>query len=80
MQAARIDWNLAETKAKQCVLESLEKKKLSDGYSFKNSTREDRRHGSFKISESKGGVWKDFATGEGGKGYISLVLYLEGTA
>ena len=45
----------------------------------KNPTREDKNIGSFSVivlGESSG-VWKDFATGDGGSNFISLVMYIK---
>jgi hypothetical protein len=47
-------------------------------YIARNPRREDQHPGSFKINY-RSGVWKDFATGDGGKDFISLVAYLRGT-
>ena len=44
-------------------------------YSVKNPRRMDRRAGSFKINIDTG-LWCDFATGEGGRDFISLGAYL----
>ena len=46
-------------------------------YVVKNPTRNDREPGSFKINY-RTGVWKDFATGDGGGNFVSLVAYLRG--
>jgi putative DNA primase/helicase len=43
-------------------------------YVVKNPRRDDRAPGSFKIN-IRTGVWKDFASGEGGADLISLVAY-----
>ncbi|KZK93363.1 hypothetical protein PsAD5_03078 [Pseudovibrio sp. Ad5] len=44
-------------------------------YTVKNPRRMDRRAGSFKINIASG-LWCDFATGEGGRDFISLGAYL----
>jgi hypothetical protein len=44
-----------------------------------NPTRADRKPGSFSVNY-KLGIWKDFATEEGGSDLISLVAYLQGTS
>jgi hypothetical protein len=46
-------------------------------YVVKNPTRNDGRAGSFSINY-RTGVWKDFATGDGGGDFVSLVAYLRG--
>jgi putative DNA primase/helicase len=46
-------------------------------YEVRNPTRHDKNPGSFKINY-KTGVWKDFASGEGGSDLISLVAYVRG--
>jgi putative DNA primase/helicase len=46
-------------------------------YQVCNPTRDDERPGSFSINY-KTGVWKDFATGEGGGDLISLCAYVHG--
>lgn len=46
-------------------------------YVVKNPTRNDREPGSFNINY-RTGVWKDFATGDGGGDFVSLVAYLRG--
>jgi hypothetical protein len=46
-------------------------------YVVKNPTRDDRNPGSFTINY-KTGIWKDFASGEGGSDLISLVAYVGG--
>jgi Protein of unknown function (DUF3987) len=48
-------------------------------YIARNPTRVDRNPGSFSINHISG-VWKDFATEEGGSDLISLVAYLHGTS
>jgi len=40
-----------------------------------NPRREDRHVGSFKINV-RNGRWADFATGDGGSGFISLAAYV----
>ena len=47
-------------------------------YIAKNPRRNDQHAGSFSVNY-KSGIWKDFATGDGGKDIISLVAYLRGT-
>ena len=49
----------------------------SRDYVVRNPTRDDKNPGSFKINY-KTGVWKDFASGEGGSDLISLVAYVRG--
>lgn len=44
-----------------------------------NPTRDDHRPGSFVI-DIRTGVWKDFATGDGGGDIISLYAYLHNTS
>jgi hypothetical protein len=44
-------------------------------YVVKNPTRNDKNPGSFKINY-KTGVWKDFASGDGGSDLISLLAYI----
>jgi hypothetical protein len=46
-----------------------------DQYVVRNPRRDDKTPGSFKIN-SRTGVWKDFATGDGGGDLISLVAGL----
>jgi hypothetical protein len=46
-------------------------------YVVKNPCRNDERPGSFTINY-RDGVWKDFATDDGGSDFISLVAYLKG--
>jgi hypothetical protein len=46
-------------------------------YVVKNPCRNDGRPGSFTINY-RDGVWKDFATDDGGSDFISLVAYLKG--
>lgn len=46
-------------------------------YVVRNPRRDDKTPGSFKINYRLG-VWKDFATGDGGSDLISLVAYLRG--
>ena len=48
-----------------------------DEYVVRNPRRDDKTPGSFKIN-SRTGVWKDFATGDGGGDLISLVAYVDG--
>jgi AAA domain len=47
-------------------------------YIARNPTRVDKNPGSFSVNYQSG-VWKDFATEEGGSDLISLVAYLQGT-
>lgn len=42
-----------------------------------NPKRSDRHFGSFSIN-TRSGVWKDFATGDGGGDVISLIAFLDG--
>src|SRR5262249_15710003 len=55
-------------------------KRIGKEYVALNPTREDRRHGSFKvvIFGDRAGVWADFATGDRGGDPISLAAYLFG--
>jgi len=46
-------------------------------YVVKNPTRSDSSEGSFKVNTATG-VWKDFASGDGGGDLVSLVAYLQG--
>jgi putative DNA primase/helicase len=46
-------------------------------YIVRNPRRDDKHAGSFKINY-RTGVWKDFATGDGGGDLISLVAYVRG--
>ena len=46
-------------------------------YVVRNPRRDDKNPGSFKINY-KTGVWKDFASGDGGDDLISLVAYVRG--
>jgi hypothetical protein len=46
-------------------------------YQVRNPTRDDKQPGSFSINY-KSGVWKDFATGDGGGDLISLLAYVRG--
>ncbi len=46
-------------------------------YIVKNPCRNDGRPGSFSINY-RSGVWKDFATGDGGSDFVSLFAYLKG--
>jgi hypothetical protein len=48
-------------------------------YVVRNPTRIDKTPGSFSIN-CKSGIWRDFATQEGGSDLISLVAYLQGTS
>jgi hypothetical protein len=48
-------------------------------YIARNPTRADKNPGSFSVNY-KSGIWKDFATEEGGSDLISLVAYLQGTS
>jgi putative DNA primase/helicase len=49
----------------------------SSQYVVKNPNRDDGKAGSFTINHEKG-VWKDFATGDGGGDLISLAAYIWG--
>jgi hypothetical protein len=46
-------------------------------YVCTNPRRDDKSPGSFKINFVKNGVWKDFASGEGGSDFISLVSHVK---
>src|SRR6516162_10907607 len=46
-------------------------------YVVRNPRRDDRNPGSFSINW-KSGVWKDFATGDGGGDFVSLGAFLWG--
>ena len=46
-------------------------------YIVRNPRRDDRQAGSFSINY-RPGVWKDFATGDGGSDLISLQAYVKG--
>ncbi len=46
-----------------------------DEYVALNPRRDDRHLGSFKINLTKG-CWYEFATGDGGRGTVSLVAYI----
>jgi Protein of unknown function (DUF3987) len=46
-------------------------------YIVRNPSRNDKNPGSFKINY-RTGVWKDFATSDGGSDFISLVAYIRG--
>ena len=46
-----------------------------DEYVVRNPTRDDRRPGNFKINV-RNGLWCDLATGDAGRGAISLAAYL----
>ena len=46
-------------------------------YIAKNPCRNDERPGSFSINY-RSGIWKDFATEDGGSDFISLVAYVKG--
>lgn len=48
-------------------------------YVVKNPRRNDERPGSFSINY-RSGIWKDFATDDGGADFISLVAYLRGSS
>ena len=47
-------------------------------YIVRNPRRDDQHAGSFKINY-RTGVWKDFATGDGGGDLISLVAFVRGS-
>ena len=47
-------------------------------YIVRNPRRDDQHAGSFAINY-RTGVWKDFATGDGGGDLISLVAYVRGS-
>jgi hypothetical protein len=67
--------------AAQAVLPILLRRWLPDGhlegdeFVALNPTRNDRHKGSFKVNVENG-LWADYATGDGGRGAISLVAYL----
>src|SRR6516162_10179993 len=46
-------------------------------YVVRNPKRDDQNPGSFSINY-RSGVWKDFATGEGGGDFISLFAFVRG--
>ena len=71
--------NTAALRSARPLLESLLPggKFRSLEYVVKNPRRTDEQPGSFSINY-KTGVWKDFATNDGGSDLISLVAYLEG--
>jgi AAA domain len=46
-------------------------------YIVRNPTRDDKNPGSFTINY-RTGIWKDFATGDGGSDLISLLAYVRG--
>ena len=46
-------------------------------YIVRNPRRDDQHAGSFKINY-RTGLWKDFATGDGGGDLISLLAYVRG--
>lgn len=48
-------------------------------YVVRNPTRADAQPGSFKVNINSG-VWKDFASGDGGGDLVSLVAYLQGSS
>ena len=48
-------------------------------YSALNPRRADHAAGSFKVNVVKG-VWRDFASDEGGGDLVSLVAYLDGVS
>lgn len=51
-------------------------KAIMGEWSPRNPRRNDRKPGSFKIN-MRSGVWRDFATGDGGSDPVSLVAYIE---
>jgi uncharacterized protein (DUF927 family) len=80
--AKRVDFS-AVSSAALSALDFLVPRLLPSGYRSagewvaRNPTRNDSRHGSFKIN-MKTGVWSDFATGDKGGDVIDLVAYLHG--
>ena len=65
--------------ARQLLQELLPGGKFQgDEYVVRNPLRNDRHPGSFKINY-RTGVWKDFATGDGGGDLISLVAFVRGS-
>ena len=72
--------NQAAVRAYRSVLPSLIPggKFRGQEYVVKNPRRNDQHAGSFSISIK--GVWKDFATGEGGSDFISLCAYVRGSS
>jgi putative DNA primase/helicase len=47
-------------------------------YVVRNPRRDDQRPGSFSVNY-RTGIWKDFASGDGGSDLVSLVAYLRGS-
>ena len=45
-------------------------------YVCTNPRRNDKTPGSFSVNFVKGGVWKDFASGEGGSDFVSLMAHI----
>ena len=72
--------NQAAVRAYHSVLPSLIPggKFRGQEYVVKNPCRDDQQAGSFKVNIR--GVWKDFATGEGGSDFISLCAYVRGSS
>ena len=70
--------NQAAVRAYRSVLPSLIPggKFRGQEYVVKNPCRDDQQAGSFKVNIR--GVWKDFATGEGGSDFISLWAWVRG--
>ena len=69
------------------ALPTLVARWLPDGHRIgrewvcRNPRREDRRPGSFRVvlNGPKKGLWKDFASGEGGSDPVSLAAFIAGT-
>lgn len=80
MKSRKIDFKAVNSSALS-ILPALLRQWLPDGkqsgaeYSSVNPTRSDGHAGSFSINIDKG-VWKDFATGDGGGDPVSLYAYL----
>jgi hypothetical protein len=72
--------NQAAVRAYRSVLPSLIPggKFRGQEYVVKNPRRNDQHAGSFSVNIK--GVWKDFATGEGGGDFVSLATFVRGTS
>jgi hypothetical protein len=72
--------NHAAVRAYRSVLPSLIPggKFRGQEYVVKNPCRDDQHTGSFSINIR--GVWKDFATSEGGRDFVSLAAFVRGTS
>lgn len=76
----KLDFNFINDEAKRCIIPLLQRI-LPGGfvngqeYTVTNPTRADHKPGSFKINLTTG-KWADFATGDAGGDFISLVAYL----